>query len=127
MREIIAIIHPDQAAAAQRFLQESGIHTYAMLRVLWQSEEDGLPFQQCRLGKPEDIRLPSERMFWIAVEDDRLSFVVNELVKINRTGRIGHGKLVVVPIEKAAPVQGDRMGKLLSGRRSSPGRSEARR
>jgi len=105
MKEIIAIIRPDQAPATRMFLQESGIHNYATLRVLGRSRQGGLRFQRRWFRRSADIRFLPKRMFWIAVEDDRLSFVVNELIRINRTGRIGDGKLFVLPVEKAVPIE----------------------
>jgi len=107
LKEIIAIIRPDQALATRMFLDESGIHTYATLRVLGRSRQGGLRFQRRWFRRSADIRFLPKRMFWIAVEDDRLSFVLNELIRINRTGRIGDGKLFVLPVEKTVPIEGD--------------------
>lgn len=100
MKEVIAIIRPQQAQPTRKALGSIGIHSYTTLRVLGRSRQGGLRYPRKWFRRSADIRFLPKRLFWIMVEDHQLQTVVDALIKVNQTGRIGDGKIFVLPVEE---------------------------
>ncbi|MBI3995781.1 MAG: P-II family nitrogen regulator [Nitrospirae bacterium] len=100
MREIIAIIRPNQAPATKIELEKAGIHSYTTVRALGRSRQGGLRYRRRWLRRSADIRFLPKRLFWIVVEDQQYSAALEALLRANRTGRIGDGKIVVLPVRE---------------------------
>ncbi|MBI3810816.1 MAG: P-II family nitrogen regulator [Nitrospirae bacterium] len=101
MKEIIAIIRSERTAATRRILEELGIDSYTTLRVLGRSRQGGLRYPRRWFRRSADIRFLPKRLFEMVVEDDQVEAVASAMIKINQTGRIGDGKIVILPIEEA--------------------------
>ena len=105
MKEIIAIIRPQQAQATKKELAAAGIHSYTTVRALGRSRQGGLRYRRRWLRRSADIRFLPKRLFWIVVEDQQYTAALEALNRANRTGRIGDGKIVVLPVAEGYTVR----------------------
>jgi len=101
MKEIIAIIRSERTAATRRILDELGIDSYTTLRVLGRSRQGGLRYPRRWFRRSADIRFLPKRLVEVLVEDHQVEAVVSAIIKANQTGRIGDGKIVILPVEEA--------------------------
>ena len=99
MKEIIAIIRPQQARVTRKALEDIGMTTYTTLRVLGRSRQGGLRYTRKWFRRSADIRFLPKRLFEIVVEDHQVAAVVSAIIKSNQTKQIGDGKIFVSPVE----------------------------
>jgi nitrogen regulatory protein PII 2 len=98
LKEIIAIIRPQHTRVTRKALEEIGVHAYTTLRVLGRSRQGGLRYPRKWFRRSADIRFLPKRLFWIVVDDQQYPAVLDALNRANRTGRIGDGKIIVLPV-----------------------------
>jgi len=106
LKEIIAIVRPERMNETKKVLEEIGV-TYTTMRVLGRSRQGGLRYPRKWFGRSADIRFLPKRLFWIEVEDHQVRTAMDLLIKANRTGRIGDGKVFVVTVEGVCNMMGD--------------------
>ncbi len=107
MKEIMAIIRPERARATWEALESAGMGAYTVLRVLGRSRQGGLRYARRWLRRPAGIRFLPKRLFWILLEDHQVDRVVEALIQANQTGRIGDGKIFVLPVEESSELEGE--------------------
>jgi nitrogen regulatory protein PII len=101
MKEIIAIIRSERTVATRRVLDDLGIESYTTLRVLGRSRQGGLRYPRRWLQRSADIRFLPKRLFEMVLEDHQVEAAVSAIIKANQTGRIGDGKIFIIPVEEA--------------------------
>jgi nitrogen regulatory protein PII len=101
MKEIIAIIRSEKTAATRRVLDDLGIESYTTLRVLGRSRQGGLRYPRRWFRRSADIRFLPKRLFEMLLEDHQVEAAVSAIIKANQTGRIGDGKIFIMPVEEA--------------------------
>ena len=101
MKEIIVIIRPERTAATRKVLDDLGIESYTTLRVLGRSRQGGLRYPRRWFRRSADIRFLPKRLFEMVLEDHQVEGAVSALIKANQTGRIGDGKIFILPVEEA--------------------------
>ena len=99
MKEIVAIVRPNQSLATRKALEEIGVYAYTVTRALGRSRQGGLRYARRWFQRSADIRFLPKRIFWIILEDDQVEAAILALEKANCTGRIGDGRIFVIPIE----------------------------
>ena len=105
MKEIIAIIRPQQAQATKRELAAAGIHSYTTVRALGRSRQGGLRYPRKWFRRSADIRFLPKRLFWIVLEDQQYSIALDALIRANQTGQIGDGKVIVLPVAEGYTIR----------------------
>ncbi len=138
MKEITAIIRRDKLPETKKVLDDLGYPSLSIQSVEGRGKQRGalcaemdseMPDSYCtavRL-KPTpstyalDHTLPKialfvpKRLLTIVVPDDVVSKVVKSLIKVNRTGKAGDGKIFVSPMEGALRVRtGEKNGEAIA-------------
>jgi nitrogen regulatory protein PII len=105
VKEIIAIIRPEKAMETKLALEKAGVSGYTTSRVLGRSRQGGLRYARKWFRRSADIRFLPKRLFWIVVEDHQLPMVMDAFLSANQTGKIGDGKIFVLPVEEAVRIR----------------------
>jgi nitrogen regulatory protein PII 2 len=116
MKEVMAIIRMSMADKTRGALAEAGIsslHTKECLGIIEMPRDmKGAPEEgQDMLREPEpDGRLVPMRMIDVIVPDKLVKTVVNTVIRVNKTGRSGDGKIFVLPVSESWQVRTGRSG-----------------
>jgi nitrogen regulatory protein PII 2 len=111
MKEIIALIRPSQAFITKKNLQSDGFPAYTSFRVLGRSRQRGLryaprPFFFWRKKSDKiDVQFVPKVYISLIVADRDLNLAVQSLIRSNQTGKIGDGKIFVLPVEEAIQIR----------------------
>jgi nitrogen regulatory protein PII 2 len=138
MKEITAIIRRDKLPETKQALDDLGYPSLTIQSVEGRGKQKGamcaemdseMPDSYCTAVKLKptpstyalDHTLPKialfvpKRLLTIIVPDDVVSKVVKSLIKVNRTGKAGDGKIFVSPIEGALRVRtGEKNGEAIA-------------
>lgn len=117
MKEVIAIIRPNRINATKKAMVEAGLPAFTGARCMGRGRKP-VEFELLKHleGSGEDTvdvlpalaqggRLIQKRMLTIVVPDERVSAVVDVLMKANRTGQPGDGKIFVRPVIDVARIR----------------------
>jgi nitrogen regulatory protein PII 2 len=111
MKLILAIIRIAKMGETKAALAEAGLPSFTAMPVLGrglghgdlekinqarESEKCPAILEDVMSFVPEEPRLKSKRMITLVVTDDKKDLAVETLVKTNRTGKSGDGKIFVV-------------------------------
>lgn len=116
MKEVIAIIRMNKMEDTKEALAATGFPSFVAYRVLGRGKQKGLQIPYPPQYTEEEIKdkkmkfIP-KRMISIVVEDEFVPAVVAVLMRINRTGNIGDGKIFVCPIDDAVRIRTGERGK----------------
>jgi len=115
MKDVMAIIRQNMVNKTKRALAEANISSFtATGSVLGRGKGlvDSKVLAAASDGSPEAIeqlskgpRLYPKRLLTIVVPDDKVSIVVDAIIKVNKTGNPGDGKIFVLPITEAVRVR----------------------
>lgn len=139
MKEISAIIRRDKLPETKRALDELGYPSVSIQSVDGRGKQKGavcdndldpeLPDKYCTAVKltptpstyalehtlPKIALFVPKRMLTMIVPDDVVSTIVKSIIKVNRTGKTGDGKIFVSPVEHALRVRtGESDGEAIS-------------
>ncbi len=128
MKEITAIIRRDKLPETKKVLEDLGYPSLTIQSVEGRGKQKGamcaemdseMPDSFCTAVKlkptpsayalehtlPKIALFVPKRLLTIVVPDDVVSTVVKSLIRVNRTGRAGDGKIFVSPIDNALRVR----------------------
>ena len=115
MKDVMAIIRQNMVNKTKRALADANISSFtATGAVLGRGKGlvDAKVLAAASDGSPEAIeqlskgpRLYPKRLLTIVVPDDKVSIVVDAIIKTNKTGNPGDGKIFVLPITEAVRVR----------------------
>ena len=109
MKEVIAIIRPNQWQKTKARLLEEGFTSFTVHRVYGRGRQKGL--QYLKSGKiVEGIRFLPKRMLTLFVKEEDVQTVSDLLIQVNRTGEIGDGKIFVSPLDAVERVRTSEKG-----------------
>lgn len=112
MKEVIAIIRPEKWPATQEAAAALGAEEHTRQRVLGRGRQRGLRYLRPTVGdQPGEMQFLSKRMVSWLVSDQMVEPLVAALIRINKTGSVGDGKVFVSPIESADNETGTREGR----------------
>jgi len=115
MKQIIAIIRMNKMNATKQALIEAGFPAFTVRKVVGrgkgivdfgviQGAQAEAPEAIARLRDDGPMLMPS-RMMTVAVADESVSKLIEAVMRANRTGNGGDGKIFVLPIEDAVRVR----------------------
>jgi len=113
MKEIIAIIRPNKVTATKKALDRMGFPGMSVIPVFGRGKQKGIAEEVSveispivrGMGSYKGMMYVPKRLLSIVVPANMLDRVVNTIVKINQTGGIGDGKIIVCPIEESLRVR----------------------
>jgi len=110
MTEIVAIVRRHRAAATKYELERIGCDGYTAYSVLGRGWQRGVRQAGIR-RRPAGQRKTEARVGWlgflpkvmfsIVVEDEAVEPTVDAIMKVNRTGEVGDGRIFVMPTAHA--------------------------
>ena len=128
MKEITAIIRRDKLPETKKVLEELGYPSLTIQSVEGRGKQKGamcaemdseMPDSYCTAVRlkptpsayalehtlPKVALFVPKRLLTIVVPDDLVSKIVKSIIKVNKTGRNGDGKIFVSPVETALRVR----------------------
>ncbi len=103
MKKVEAIIRPFQVDVLKEALQEIGIRGMTISEVKGYGRQKG--HTEIYRGAEYIVDFLPKVKVELVVKDDRVDEVVETVVKTARTGKIGDGKVFIVPVEKAIRIR----------------------
>jgi nitrogen regulatory protein PII 2 len=119
MKKVIAVIRMNKVGPTKTALVESGISSFTVRKVLGRGKgnvdyrvihgaEAGSPEAIARLGDDGPMLIP-KRMMSIVATDEAVPALIDTIIRVNKTGQRGDGKIFVLPMEDAVRIRtGDR-------------------
>lgn len=114
MKEVLAIIRMNKMNQTKRALADAGVSSLTARKVVGRGvgKVDYLLLQGAEEGVDEAIqqlgpgpKLIPKRMINMVVPDDKVDLVVKTIIKINKTGSPGDGKIFIEPMLDAIRVR----------------------
>jgi nitrogen regulatory protein PII 2 len=121
MKEIMAIVRINMMNKTKSALAEAGISSITARDALGRGKglvdmtllegaEKGYEEAIAQLGQSQ--RLIPKRVFFIVVPDKLVSKTVKTIIKVNRTGKSGDGKIFILPVMDSVRVRTGESGEL---------------
>ena len=115
MKQVIAIVRMNMMNATKQALIEAGFPAFTVRKVLGRGKgnvdfrviggaEAGAPEAIARLKDDGPMLIP-KRMMSLAVSDESVPKLIETLIKTNRTGNRGDGRIFVLPLEDAVRIR----------------------
>ena len=108
MKLVTAIIKPFKLDDVREALSEIGVHGMTVTEVKGFGRQKG--HTEIYRGSEYTVDFLPKVKFEIVVADDRVPKAVETIVEAARTGKIGDGKVFVVPIEQAIRIRTEERG-----------------
>ncbi|MDH7578591.1 MAG: P-II family nitrogen regulator [Bacillota bacterium] len=111
MKEIIAIIRPNKMTRTREVLAALGFPALTAWRVLGRGKQKGLAGEVSFDVRPEVLKQEGgmkyipKRLISLVVKDEDVPLVVYAIMKLNRTGQIGDGRIFVCPVDDAVRIR----------------------
>ncbi len=100
-----AIIRPEKMEVVKKALEEKGFIAMTIIDVKGRGEQKGITLE-FRGRKVEVDNIPKVKIE-IVVKDDDVETIISTIRASARTGRVGDGKIFVLPVEKMCKVRTD--------------------
>lgn len=103
MKYVIAIIQPSCLEAVKEALQEAEITRMTISDVMGYGRQKG--HTEHFMGKEYEINFTRKIKIEIAVNDEFLKPTVDTIMRVARTGKIGDGKIFILPLEEVIRIR----------------------
>ena len=100
---IIAIIRPERLDFVKKKLEEQGIHGMTVMVVEGRGEQNGITLQY--RGGAIQVDLLPKLQVEIVVRDSYTESVIRAICEGGKTGKIGDGRIFIIPIERSIKVR----------------------
>jgi Nitrogen regulatory protein PII len=111
MKEIIAVVRPNKIARTRDILADLGFPGMNATKVLGRGKQKGIG-NEVGFEVMDDIRLSGmtmkyvpKRLITLVVPDEDVPLVTGVIMKANRTGEHGDGRIYVCPIDEAIRIR----------------------
>ncbi len=109
MKLIIAIVRPEKLTEVKQALFEAGVGKMTVTNVIGCGQQGG--YEEAYRGVISEVNLLKKVRFEIAVNDDFVQPTIQAILTAARTGKIGDGKIFVLPLERCIRVRTGEEGK----------------
>jgi len=109
MKLIVAIVRPEKLTEVKQELFEAGVGKMTVTNVIGCGQQGG--YSESYRGVISEVNLLKKVRFEIAVNDDFVQPTIQAILKAARTGKIGDGKIFVLPLERCIRVRTGEEGK----------------
>ncbi len=103
MKMVKAIIKPERFEFVKKALEDKGFISMTISEVKGRGEQKGITLQY--RGGLMTVDLLPKIQLEIVVKDKDLESLVEVLVESARTGKIGDGKIFVIPVDKSIRIR----------------------
>lgn len=103
MKLVIAIVQPEKLTDVKQALSDAKVGKMTVSNVIGCGAQGG--YTENYRGAVAEVNLLDKVRFEIAVNDDFVKPAVDAIIKGARTGKIGDGKIFVVPLEECIRVR----------------------
>jgi nitrogen regulatory protein PII 2 len=121
MKEIIAIIRPNKVVSTKEALEKLDVPSITAMPVIGRGRQRGIAAElnidirpnilvQNRLAGMKDMEYIPKRLLSIVVRNEDVDEIVETIIKVNRTSKIGDGKIFICPVDNAIRVRTDEQG-----------------
>jgi nitrogen regulatory protein PII 2 len=119
MKEIIAFIRSSKMNATKKILDELNVSSATAIPVFGRGNQRGLNPVLAGIEISKDaivrgnitgMKFVPKRMLVIVAKDEDVNTIVDALVKVNKTGFIGDGKIFICPTDNALRVRTQESG-----------------
>jgi nitrogen regulatory protein P-II 1 len=100
-----AVIRPEKMEAVKKALEENGFIAMTIIEVRGRGEQKGITLEF--RGKKVDIDTIPKIKLELVVKDEDVQIVIDTIRASARTGKVGDGKIFVLPIERMCKVRID--------------------
>lgn len=105
MKMIQAIIRPERFEQVKAALEEGGVVALTTMEVRGRGEQKGITLEY--RGKPVQVDMLPKMMIEVVVKNADLNRAIACIQKGARTGRMGDGKIFILPIERVIRIRTD--------------------
>lgn len=103
MKLIIAVIRPEVLADVKKELNEASVNLMTVVNSIGAGRQKGYP--ETYRGVKHEIKLLKKVEIQIAVNDDYVEPAIKAIIRGAKTGKIGDGKIFVVPIDECIRIR----------------------
>jgi nitrogen regulatory protein P-II 1 len=103
MKMIKAIVKPERFEFVKKALEEKGFNGMTITEVKGRGEQKGIALEY--RGGLMIVDLLPKIQIEIVIRDSDVDTVVNLLIESARTGKIGDGKIFVMPVERSIRIR----------------------
>lgn len=112
MKEILAIIRPSMITKTKKVLDVLGYPSLTAISAVGRGKQKSF-VDEVKIIKNNDklqsyndqMRYVPKRLIMIVIHDEDVNLIVEAIMKVNRTGNYGDGKIFVCPIENSIRVR----------------------
>ncbi|HNX53659.1 MAG TPA: P-II family nitrogen regulator, partial [Pontiellaceae bacterium] len=108
MKMIIAIIQPEKLEDVKAALFNAEVHKMTVSRVRGCGQQMG--FTEHYRGQVRSVNLIEKVRLEIAVNDEFVDITIKAIIKAAKSGKIGDGKIFVMPLEQCIRIRTDETG-----------------
>ena len=105
MKMVQAIIRPEKLDVVMKNLEERGFIAVTVLDVKGRGEQKGITLEY--RGKKMEVNLLPKVKLEVVVRDEDVEGVIGVIKSAAKTGKVGDGKIFVIPVEKMMRVRTD--------------------
>lgn len=113
MKMVIAYIQPERLNHVKQKLYESEIFKLSVTNALGCGQQKG--YHESYRGADLEVNLLKKVRIEIAVNDDFVKKTVDAIIEGARTGNIGDGKIIVLPLEECYRIRTGETGSAAIG------------
>ncbi|MBE8538713.1 P-II family nitrogen regulator [Geoglobus acetivorans] len=103
MKMVVAVIRPERVEQVLDSLESHGFVALTLTEVKGRGEQKGIQLQF--RGRTVEVDMLDKVKLEIVVEDDEVERVIEAITSAARTGKIGDGRIFVVPVEKSVRIR----------------------
>lgn len=103
MKMIVAIIRPERVDQVLDSLERNGFVALTLTEVKGRGEQKGIQLQF--RGRTVEVDLLEKVKLEIVVEDEDVERAIEAICSAARTGKIGDGRIFVLPVEKSVRIR----------------------
>ena len=104
MKKIEVIVRPEKLNDVKQALDDLGIHGMNVISVTGRGAQRGI-VHQGRGGETVTVDMLPKIKIEVVVTDDAVHTVVAAIENAAKTGRIGDGKIFVIPVEEVVRIR----------------------
>lgn len=113
MKMVIPIIQPEKLEAVKTALFNAEVHKMTVSRVRGCGQQAG--YDEHYRGQIKNVHLLEKIRLEIAVNDNFVQPTVRAIIKAAQSGKIGDGKIFIMPLEECIRIRTEETGSLAIG------------